>query len=158
MIRYALQCSQSHAWEAWFPSSDGYDEQVQRGLVDCPICGTKDVRKALMAPAVVSSKSSRPAPPVSVPVALETAAEKSLDVPAPVRAFFEGWRQHVSENYDYVGDKFAAEARAIHEGASEERLIYGDVTPKEARDLIEDGIPVAPLPAMASPEGVKKLS
>jgi len=158
MIRYALQCSHGHAWEAWFPSSDGYDEQVQRGLVECPLCGTKDVRKALMAPAVVSSKSSRPAPQAAMPVALENEGEKTLNVPAPVRAFFEGWRQHVAENYDYVGDKFASEARAIHEGSSEERLIYGDVTPKEARDLIEDGIPVAPLPAMASPEGLKKLS
>jgi hypothetical protein len=81
-----------------------------------------------------------------------------LEAPAPVKAFFEQWRQHIAENYDYVGDAFAQETRRMLDGDSEERLIYGEATPEEARALIEEGAPVAPLPAAASPKSHKALN
>jgi hypothetical protein len=154
MIRYSLVCEHDHAWDAWFASSASYDEQAARGLVACPICASTIVRKAPMAPAVVTSKAERPLPAV----AAATPAPDTLDAPPQVKAFFEKWRAHVAENYDYVGDAFAAEARKIHEGETDDRLIYGETTPEEARALIEDGVPVAHLPAAASPRAVKKLN
>lgn len=156
MIKYALRCDQAHDWEAWFDSMAGYETQVGRGLVECPLCGSKAVEKAPMAPAVLSSKSDRPTPPVpaDAPVPIANGPDP-LSLPEPVKAFFQGWKEHIEQNYDYVGDAFAKEVRAIHEGESEERLVYGQATAKEAKELIEDGISVAPLPALASPKPVR---
>lgn len=150
MIRYALVCEGAHEWEGWFGSIADYDAQSARGLVTCPICGTKKVRKQIMAPAVVTSKSDRPKAPVAAPPA------ETLDAPPEVKAFFDKWRSHIEQNYDYVGDAFAEEARKIHEGESDERLIYGEASSQEARALIEDGVPVAPLPPAASPKARKR--
>lgn len=132
MIRYALVCSAGHDFEGWFGGSDDFDAQSVRGLVACPACGSPEVRKQIMAPAVVTSRGkSDPAPGPS--------REMMMEVISRVR-------RHVEDNFDYVGDAFAREARAIHEGRSEERGIYGEATSEEARALMEDGVPVAPLP------------
>lgn len=132
MIRYALICGQSHAFEGWFGSSDDFDAQSAKGLVECPLCASKDVRKQIMAPAVVGAKKT---------VQDEGAAKAEMMMQA-VQAI----RAHVEENFDDVGDAFAKEARAIHEGRAEARGIYGQASPKEVRELVEDGVPVAPLP------------
>jgi hypothetical protein len=133
MIRYALVCEHAHEFEGWFGSSEDYDAQSAKGLVECPACGTRSVRKQIMAPAVAGTKKN------ALP-----------DVPPQMRSMvMEAMgkvRRHVEENFDYVGDGFAAEARAIHEGRSEERGIYGQATPTEVKKLYEDGVPVAPLP------------
>jgi hypothetical protein len=133
MIRYALVCEHAHAFEGWFGSSEDYDAQAASGLVECPACGTRSVRKQIMAPAVAGTKKG------ALP-----------DVPPQMRSMvMEAMgkvRRHVEENFDYVGDGFANEARAIHEGRSEERGIYGEATPAEVKKLHEDGVPVAPLP------------
>ncbi len=133
MIRYALVCEQAHEWEAWFGSSADYYEQAGRGLVECPLCATKRVSKQIMAPAVAGTKRSKPSdvPPQMHAMMMEAATKV---------------RRHVEENFDYVGDAFASEARAIHEGRSEERGVYGEATPEEVKALVEDGVPVAPLP------------
>lgn len=132
MIRYALACAAGHDFEGWFGSSVDFDDQSARGLVSCPMCGSAEVRKQIMAPSVVTSKGrAKRAPGPSREVMMEMASRV---------------RRHVEDNFDYVGDAFAREARAIHEGRSEERGIYGEATPKEARALVEDGVPVAPLP------------
>jgi len=133
MIRYAVNCASDHAFEGWFPSSEGFDEQRAQGLIECPFCGSKDVRKAIMAPAVAGTKKS--ATPETSPQMQTMVMEAMAKV-----------RSHVEENFDYVGDAFAREARAIHEGASEHRDIYGEATPAEVKALKEDGVPVAPLP------------
>lgn len=134
MIRYALVCRQEHGFEGWFGSSADYDEQSQRGLVECPICGERDVRKQIMAPAVAGTKrSAAPAAAPAVPRAMMMEAMGKI-------------RRHVQATFDYVGDTFAREARDIHEGKSEERNIYGEARPDEVRALTEDGIRVAPLP------------
>jgi len=134
MIRYALLCEHEHGFEAWFSDSAAYDDQAARGLVECPFCASKAVRKAIMAPAVAGTKKSAPA--------VEPAPEmQSMMMEAMAKV-----REHVEDNFDYVGDAFAREARDIHEGRAEHRDIYGEATPSEVRALREDGVPVAPLP------------
>jgi hypothetical protein len=138
VIRYALACEHGHAFEGWFGSSSDFDDQQDRGLLECPVCATRAVSKQIMAPAVAGTKK-----------------RGGEDQAEPMRAMMmEAMgrvRAHVEENFDYMGDKFADEARAIHEGRSEERGIYGEATPKQVRALVEDGVPVAPLP-MAPPK------
>lgn len=139
MIRYALTCEHEHEFEGWFASSTDFDDQQGRGLLECPMCASKMVRKQIMAPAVTGTKRTlRELPAAKVQAMMMEAAGRI--------------RQHVEDNFDDVGDSFAAEARAIHEGRAEDRGIYGQATPKEVRELVEDGVPVAPLP----PEPLKK--
>ena len=139
MIRYALICEHNHEFEGWFGASADFDDQRERGLVDCPACGSKAVRKAIMAPAVAGTKRrGEDAGPTQ---------NQAMMMEAMGRI-----RAHVEENFDDVGDAFASEARAIHEGRSEERGIYGQATSQEVKALMEDGVPVAPMP----PEAPKK--
>jgi hypothetical protein len=134
MIKYALQCDQTHEFEGWFGSSADYDDQSARGLVECPVCGSHGVSKQIMAPAVAGTKAQRAAPAPD-PKMREMMMAAMGEV-----------RRHVEDNFDYVGDAFAKEARAIHEGKSEERGIYGEASPTEVKALVEDGVRVAPLP------------
>lgn len=138
MIRYALACDQDHEFEGWFGASADFDDQSARGLIECPVCATKAVRKQIMSP-VVSGTKRRGAE--TSPQAHEVMMEALGQV-----------RRHVEDNFDYVGDTFAKEARAIHEGTSEERGIYGEATPAEVKKLVADGVPVVTLP----PEAPKK--
>ena len=133
MIKYALTCDAAHAFEGWFGSSSDYDDQTGRGLLECPFCGSHAVRKQIMAPAVAGTKA-RNAPDVAPQM-----RSMMMEAVGKVRA-------HVEDNFDYVGDAFAKEARDIHEGKSEVRGIYGEATPKDVTKLVEDGVPVAPLP------------
>ena len=143
MIRYALRCEHEHEFEGWFGSSGDYDDQAARGLVECPYCASREVRKASMAPAVGGTK------------------DKS-DLRAPARGFMNEAlskvREHVEKNFDYVGDRFDKEARDIHEGRSEERGIYGEAKPHEVKALVEDGVKVAPLPAAVAPKPKETLN
>ncbi|MFC3068995.1 DUF1178 family protein [Phenylobacterium soli] len=132
MIRYALVCDHDHEFEGWFGSSADYDQQQARGLVECPVCASKTVRKQIMAPAVVGARKT-------VQDEAPRRAQMMMEAMGKLRA-------HVEENFDDVGDAFASEARAIHEGRAEDRGIYGQASPKEVKELVEDGVPVAPLP------------
>jgi hypothetical protein len=146
VIRYSLLCEHEHAFEAWFSSSGDYDGQAARGLVECPYCASRVVRKAIMAPAVQGTKKgakSEASSPEMQAVMMEAAAK--------VRA-------HVEQNFDYVGDRFAREARDIHEGVSEVRGIYGEATPSEVKALREDGVPVAPLPPAVAPKPKERMN
>ncbi|HRD28004.1 MAG TPA: DUF1178 family protein [Caulobacter sp.] len=134
MIRYALACEHGHAFEGWFGTSADFDDQAARGLLECPVCASRAVRKQIMAPAVAGTKAQKSG--ADLPPA---ARQMMMEALGKVRA-------HVEENFDYVGDAFAREARAIHEGQSEERGIYGEATPNEVKSLVEDGVPVAALP------------
>ncbi len=134
MIRYALKCEHDHPFEAWFGSSGDYDDQSSRGLVECPFCGSHAVSKQIMAPAVAGTKTVGPAP------------ELAARVQTMMMQAAQEVRSHVERNFDYVGDTFAREARAIHEGASEKRDIYGEATSAEVRALKADGVPCAALP------------
>jgi hypothetical protein len=128
MIRYALRCAEGHDFESWFAGAGAFDALASKGLLSCAVCGSPQVEKALMAPKVVSRGESAPAAP-------------RPDLEARIRAL----REKVEAEATYVGPRFAAEARALHE-AGEEKAIYGEARPAEARALIEDGIPIAPLP------------
>lgn len=133
MIRYALRCQHEHGFEAWFGTSADYDAQAERGLVECPVCGSTVVSKQIMAPAVSGTRRTASVPD---PARLQT---MMTQVAREVRS-------HVEQNFDYVGDAFAREARDIHEGRSEKREIYGEATPAEVKKLKDDGVPCAPLP------------
>ena len=139
MIRYALLCDRDHEFEGWFGASADFDDQQARGLIECPVCASKAVRKAIMAPAVAGAKR-------------RTQNQSPAENQAMMMEAMSRIRRHVEENFDDVGDTFAVEARAIHEGRSEDRGIYGQATSTEVRELVEDGIPVAPMP----PEPPKK--
>ena len=140
MIRYALACDKDHEFEGWFAASADFDDQSERGLICCPACASCIVRKQVMAPAVAGAKKRD--------VAMGTNnAKRAMMMEAMARV-----RAHVEDTFDYVGDTFAREARAIHEGKSEDRGIYGEATAAEVKGLVEDGVPVAALP----PEPPKK--
>jgi hypothetical protein len=139
VIRYALLCEHDHGFEAWFSTSGDFDDQAARGLVECPFCASRAVRKAIMAPAVQGTKREASAAPQPEMQSMMLEAARKV-------------RAHVEENFDYVGDRFAREARDIHEGVSEARGIYGEATPKEVKALREDGVPVAPLPPAVTPK------
>ena len=139
MIRYALACEAGHEFEGWFSASADYDDQSARGLIACPVCDSREVRKQIMAPAISAATRRDDAP--------SPQAQRAMMAEMMTRV-----RRHVETNFDYVGDRFAAEARAIHAGKSEDRGIYGEASPDEVKALVEDGVPVAPLP----PEPPKK--
>ena len=128
MIRYDLKCSKGHQFESWFGSSADFDKLMAANMVSCAVCGSESVKKAIMAPRV--SKGERP---LSAPASPAEQAVKEL-------------RKKIEDNADNVGSNFAAEARAMHHGDVPERPIYGEVKIEEAKSLIDDGIPVAPLP------------
>ena len=148
MIRYALACAHGHGFEAWFGSSADYDDQAARGMVECPVCSTHQVAKQVMAPAVAGTKARGA---VMAPEAQAQARSMFMEAMGKVR-------QHVEQTFDYVGDTFAHEARAIHEGRSEDRGIYGEATPKEVKGLAEDGVRVAPLPPRPAPKPKGELN
>lgn len=135
MIRYALSCDHEHGFEAWFASSNDYDNQAERGLVECPFCGSTAVRKQIMAPAVSGTKKT-------------AAPDMAKQMQAMMMQAAREVREHVEQNFDYVGDAFAREARDIHEGRSEKREIYGEATHAEVKKLKDDGVPCAPLPGL----------
>lgn len=131
MIRYTLKCDQGHAFESWFASGAAYESLAKGAFLSCPVCGSGKVDKALMAPAVASASE----PPRPLALETDSLAQKLADL-----------RRHVEETSDYVGADFVSEARAIHLGDAPERPIWGEARADEARALIEDGVPVAPLP------------
>ncbi|MBI1339795.1 DUF1178 family protein [bacterium] len=133
MIRYALVCDAEHAFEAWFASSGAYDDQSARSLIECPVCGSAEVRKQIMAPAVRSSRSAK-----------EPGPEDLARIAAKVRA-------HIAETHEFVGDRFADEARAMFYGDVDHRPVWGEVNPDTAKELMEEGVPATPLPAPFAP-------
>ena len=137
MIQYSLKCENDHSFDSWFASADAYDKLADNGMVSCAVCGSTKVSKAIMAPRVRTTKGKE------APVAPTLPTEKS----AAEQAMAE-MRAQVEQNSEYVGTNFATEARSMHLGDAPERAIYGEAKPEEAKSLIEDGIPVAPLPFM----------
>ena len=137
MIRYSLRCAAGHSFESWFQSADAYDSLTGAARVSCPVCGSTEVSKGLMTPAVRPARKAAPeARPLTAPA-------------SEVEQAFQALRRQIEENSEYVGMNFAAEARKIHSGDAPERAIYGEAKLEEARRLLEDGVPVAPLPFLA---------
>lgn len=136
MIRYRLICSQDHEFDAWFRDGAGYEKQVKRQQVSCPVCGDVDVTKAIMAPGIAKG-SSEPD---------KFAEAKAHEVARRILTAVGKMKDTVEQECDYVGDQFADEARAIHYGDAEERGIYGEATDEEAADLEDEGIEFFRLP------------
>ncbi|MBV1896889.1 MAG: DUF1178 family protein [Rhodobacteraceae bacterium] len=139
MIQYALKCAEGHSFDSWFQSADAYEKLSVAGHVSCAICGNAHVEKAIMAPRVTAARDTASEP--VKPGALSQPANAAEQALAELR-------KKVEDNSDYVGMNFASEARAMHDGETPERLIHGEAKPEEAIKLIEEGIPVAPLPFM----------
>lgn len=133
MIKYSLKCDQDHAFESWFANAEAFDTLKAAGHVACPSCGSARVEKALMAPKVTPARKAASVPRLTGEI---TPQEKAL----------AEMRKHVEENSDYVGGNFAKEARAMHDGDVPDRAIHGEASFKEAKALVEDGVPVVPLP------------
>jgi hypothetical protein len=130
MIRYTLRCDREHRFDSWFGSIDDFGRLSAAGLLACAVCGSTAVEKDLMAPRVASG-----------------APEPGLRAPAsPAEQALAELRRRIEATADDVGRDFVAEARRIHEGDSPDRPIIGEARPSEARALIDDGIPVTPLP------------
>ncbi len=129
MIQFALKCKDDHRFESWFKSSEAFDKLHAAGMVNCIICGSTQVEKALMAPKVQGRRSKVSAQP-----------------PEVTQQALAELKKQVEQNSEYVGMNFSQEARDIHDGTAPARSIYGEAKPDEARKLIEDGVPVTPLP------------
>jgi hypothetical protein len=144
MIQYTLKCSQDHRFDSWFQSADAFDKLRAAGMVACAVCGDTDVSKAMMAPRV------RTAHKAAAPEQAEQ-VERPLAAPASdVERALADLKKKIEDNSDYVGMNFAKEARAIHAGEKPGRAIYGEAKVEEAKALIEEGVPVAPLPFRAT--------
>ena len=160
MIVFDLHCEHGHRFEGWFGSSDDYESQLARGLVECPECGTKQVSKAPMAPAVPAKGNTRPDTPVSAPVPAQDGAPISnREMPAEVQKAMEKLAEAQSKalkNSTYVGSDFAKQSREMHYGERDEAPIHGQASLKEAKALVDEGVPVAPLPFPVAPP--KKLN
>jgi hypothetical protein len=150
MIRYTLRCDKAHAFESWFQDSAAYEKQAKRGLVTCPACGSTDIEKSIMAPRVSSKtrsgKSAPDAPAANTPaqqqVALISDQEREL------RAKLKELHDAVTSKADNVGEKFVEEARKMHYGETDQRPIYGQAAPDDAKALIDEGVEIFPLPVL----------
>ena len=131
MIKYQLKCANDHSFESWFASYEACAKLMSAGMVSCTTCGSSEVSKSLMAPAVAAKGNI-------------------ADIAVPAPSALDKMRQEVEANSDYVGMSFATEARDMHDGITPERAIYGEAKPEDAKKLLEDGIPVVPLPFMPS--------
>ena len=135
MITYSLACENQHKFDAWFRSAEAYDDQHGRGIVTCPVCGSLRFDKALMAPALRMTSDK---------ISLSTGHPMQSEI----RDFLRAMRKKVTSEADYVGDKFAEEARKIHFKESDQRGIYGEATRDEVAELLDEGIDFLPLPQL----------
>jgi hypothetical protein len=160
MIHYNLRCAKGHAFESWFQSSSAYEVQEKRKLINCPVCGSTRVERAIMAPQIVRKKGRGATASDSLPVPAPPAAEVTPPLPpssptpllmaqeAELRTKLRELRDHIVKNADNVGERFPNEARKMHYGDIEHRPIYGEASPDEAKALIDEGVEVMPLPTL----------
>ena len=146
MIKYSLICSKKHEFEVWFSNSSDYDVQKSKLLIICPNCSSTKFEKGIMAPNIASSRKRE-----------KTAMEKDQNL-SDLNSVIGKLRQHIKEKFEYVGDKFPEEARAIYYGEKEERKIYGEASLDEAKNLQDEGIFLSAIPQLASPKNKKKLN
>ncbi len=161
MIRYSLKCADGHSFDSWFQSASAFDKLAAAGLVSCAVCGSDKVEKAIMAPRVRPGRKAvspvgeaqspqhpaRPEAPVAGRAGEPGEGRGVLSAPSSeMEKAIRALREQVEKTSDYVGKDFASEARAMYLGEAPERAIHGEARPEEAKKLIEDGVPVVPLP------------
>ncbi|MEJ0095741.1 MAG: DUF1178 family protein [Methylocella sp.] len=149
MIKFSLVCGSGHEFESWFRSGASYDDQVQSGLVLCPVCQTSSVVKSIMAPAVALHGRDKLLP-AQGPSPAERGANVALidNHDRQLRTMIEDIRNRILEHTEDVGTAFAEEARKIHDGIVPDRAIHGQASPEEARALIDDGVKIMPIPRL----------
>jgi hypothetical protein len=157
MIHYQLRCDQAHGFDGWFKDSASFEKQAKRGLIECPECGGTNVERALMAPALAKREAvpvpvETPSAPVETPAA-EPEKVMAGRLPAQMLAALQRMRAEVEKHCDYVGPKFADQARAMHRGEIEPKGIYGETTDEQAESLAEEGISVAKIPWVPRADG-----
>ena len=145
-----LHCPADHVFEGWFGSEEDFQGQLARGLVECPVCGSKEVTKKLTAARLNLGSSREPVASPAAPTAPAAPAPNAM--PVAMQAAWMKAVRHVMAHTEDVGERFAEEARKIHYGESEDRGIRGQASPEETRELLEEGISVLPLPV---PKGLK---
>ncbi|WP_417279919.1 DUF1178 family protein [Celeribacter sp.] len=149
MIRYMLKCSKEHQFESWFRSAEAFETLCKNGQLSCPTCGTSQVFKAMMAPRVSTARKPE-LPATEAPASASPTQTSPMEPPRPTAEDVEQavakLRADVEANSDYVGVEFAKEARKIHEGEAPARAIYGEAKLDDAKALLEEGVPVLPLP------------
>jgi hypothetical protein len=142
MIRYDLICDKGHEFDGWFRDSAAFEKQSKRRLISCTVCGSDEVTKQLMAPGIPVKSNRKPeASQTMLAGAVDTRTQKLMQIMREVR-------KNVEANAEYVGDRFADEARKIHYAESEKRGIYGEAKLEDAKALIDEGIEVHPLPRL----------
>ena len=134
MIKYSLCCDADHEFEGWFRDSADFDRQAEKKLIECPTCGSSNVRKGVMAPAIARARSA-------------DRSQRLAEIRENIAEAVARARNFVKNNYDYVGDDFADEARKIHYGEGDQRGIYGEASKDDVHELIDEGIDVVPMPA-----------
>jgi len=169
MIHYDLRCGDGHTFDGWFRSSVAFEQQAAAGFLDCPFCASTRVERALMAPRRNRGVAAPPTEPTAAPAVPPPAASVGAVVAAPtppamavgglpvipdqVRAVLQRIRAEIEQKCDYVGPRFADEARAMHHGEQPQRSIYGETTPEQAESLAEEGIDVARIPWVPRADG-----
>ena len=148
MIKFTLKCSRDHSFDSWFRSALAFENLRAAKLLGCPVCGDAEVAKAIMAPRLRRSRGSAQNPASGAKSAPDQSTNlHALTAPSsPAEAAMIELKKKIQQHSEYVGSEFASEARAIHEGDAPQRSIYGEANSEEARKLVEDGVPVAPLP------------
>jgi hypothetical protein len=161
MIHYQLRCDQAHEFDGWYKDSGAFEKLAAADLVECPVCGSAKVSRALMAPAIPKKGRSKvaepvePVPPQPVPQAPPGPQQQAAagPIPAQMVALLQRMRAEVEKNCDYVGSGFAEEARKMHRGETEFRGIYGEASDSDAESLQEEGIDIARLPWVPRADG-----
>ena len=134
MIKYNLICGHQHEFEAWFQNNSVFEQQQKNAEIECPLCTNTVINKAIMMPHIRKKTTTH--------LQTNTQTDKIIKMIKDIQ-------EHVTDNFDYVGDKFSHEARAIYYGDRKKRDIYGETTPEDAMELIEEGIPVVPIPGIS---------
>ncbi len=165
MIVFDLRCEDNHVFEAWFQNSEAYETQAKKNQVECPFCGNNNISKSLMSPNIAAKgnvaaidvadfshidqlENHMVAASANVPETMEASADDVKRALDHMHNTMKKYRNHVKKECEYVGDKFAKEARAIHDGDAEVRGIYGEATLKETEDLLNDGVDILPVPGL----------
>lgn len=149
MIKYTLKCSGGHQYDTWFANSSAYDALASKGQLQCPVCGTSDVSKALMTPSIPARQNKRETQPVDSEQSQKaTSSAASGTLQSEAVEIMRKLRDFVKENSEYVGPKFAEEARKIHHEETEVRSIYGEASGDDLTELHEEGIDFYPLPVL----------
>ncbi|HEY1125818.1 MAG TPA: DUF1178 family protein [Sphingobium sp.] len=150
MISFDLKCVHGHVFEGWFRSSRDYEDQRGKRQVACPICGNADIAKAVMAPAVAAKGNQRGTAETPAPVSMSNGTPSEAQFKEMLGALAQAQAQMLEKSV-WVGDKFAERARSMHYGEADHALIHGTTSAREARAMMEEGLPVTPLIVPVAP-------